>query len=257
MNANIQLVIPMAGKGSRFEKAGYQKPKPLLEIHGRPMFKVVLANLLDDSICSVTFIVPASWGMGDAFRELSKHTGRIVNVVEIDYVTDGPADSVQLAAPYLDPDLPVVTANSDQYINYSMEEFYKMVQDPSNDGVILCMRDSDPKWSYVRTDPNGLVVEVREKVVISELATIGVYGFRTSRLMLKSFSDMRNSDDRTNGEYYLAPSYNYIISDGGVVRAVELGGLSETVFGLGIPLDFELFVESPVSLKAAELAKEI
>jgi dTDP-glucose pyrophosphorylase len=208
--------------------------------------------LIDETIRSVTFIIPEAWGISDSLKSLTDGSGIVVNVVEIDYVTDGPAASVELAMGFLDPDLPVVTANSDQYINASLKEFFQMVQNPENDGVILCMNDTDPKWSYVRIDESGLVVEVREKVVISNLATIGLYGFRSARIMQDAFEAMKSVGDRTNGEYYLAPAYNYIVKDGGSVRVMELGSLSQAVFGLGVPSDFEEFVSSSVSKAATQ-----
>lgn len=255
MKQGIQLVIPMAGRGSRFASAGYTIPKPLLDIHGVPMYQVVFANLIDETICSVTFIIPANWGISENLKSLANSSGFVVNVVEIDYTTDGPAASVELALPYLDMELPVVTANSDQYINASLEEFYEMVQNPGNDGVILCMNDSDPKWSYVRTDKAGLVVEVREKVVISNMATIGLYGFRSAEIMINAFKEMKFAKDMTNDEYYLAPAYNYIVRDGGVVRVLDLGGIDELVYGLGIPSDFEKFVGSSISKAATDIAR--
>jgi dTDP-glucose pyrophosphorylase len=242
----------MAGRGSRFASAGYTKPKPLLDIHGVPMYKVVFANLIDETIRSVTFIIPQAWGLSESLKSLTKDSSVVVNVIEIDYVTEGPAASVELAMRYLVPDLPVVTANSDQYINASLAEFYQMVQEPENDGVILCMNATDPKWSYVRIDASGLVVEVREKVVISNLATIGIYGFRSARIMQDAFEAMKSVGDRTNGEYYLAPAYNYIVKDGGSVRVMELGSLSQAVFGLGVPSDFEEFGSSSVSKAATQ-----
>lgn len=251
MSHEIQLVIPMAGRGSRFASAGYTKPKPLLEIHGVPMYKLVFTNLIDESIRSVTFIIPEVWGVSETLKSLTKNSGIPVNVVEIDYITEGPAASVELALPYLEPELPVVTANSDQYINANLEDFYKMVLDPDNEGVILCMNDTDPKWSYVKTNAIGLVQEVREKVVISNLATIGLYGFKSAKTMMDAFSEMRLEGDTTNGEYYLAPAYNYIVRRGGVVRVMEIGSLSQAVFGLGIPSDFEQFVNSSISKAAA------
>jgi dTDP-glucose pyrophosphorylase len=252
----IQLVIPMAGLGTRFSKAGYTVPKPLLPIHGVPMYKVVMANLMHDSIFSLTIICPKEWGLGDEMRELSGPLGVPVNVVEIDYVTQGPAQTVSLSEPFLDPNLPVVTANSDQYIDADLDDFYNSISSPGISGAILCMEDSDPKWSYVKLSSEGFVSEVREKEVISNLATVGIYGFKSARLMLDSFKQMVYSHDVAFGEFYVAPSYRYVIQLGHAVSAINLGPVGEVMHGLGIPVDYEEFLLKAVSKKAASMAKD-
>jgi dTDP-glucose pyrophosphorylase len=248
----IQLVIPMAGLGSRFSEAGYALPKPLLPIHGVPMYKVVIANLMHESVSSITIICPKKWGLGESIRALSAPLGVPVYVVEIDYVTQGPAQTVMLAEPFLDPNLPVVTANSDQYLEAELDDFYASITEPAISGGILCMEDSDPKWSYVKLSNDGFVSEVREKVVISQLATVGVYGFKTAALMLAGFRQMLDANDTALGEYYVAPSYVYLIRQGHAIAATNLGPVGKIMHGLGVPADYELFLKGP----ASELAKD-
>ena len=113
----IQLVIPMAGLGSRFSQAGYKVPKPLIPIYGIPMYQVVVNNLMHETVASLTIVCPRKWGLsGEIVGALSTH-GVPVNIVEVDELTEGPASTVWLTKPYLAPDLPVVVANSDQYID--------------------------------------------------------------------------------------------------------------------------------------------
>lgn len=246
----IQLVIPMAGLGSRFSQAGYPVPKPLIEIHGIPMYRVVVDNLIHESVASLIILCPKKWGLSNKIFELGSAYGVPVNVVEVEGLTEGPASTVWLAKPYLNPDLPVVVANSDQYIDADLSEFYDGVSGPSSACVILCMEDSDKKWSYVRQSSEGLVEEVREKQVISNLATVGVYGFSSAAVMLGAFQEMFSAKDSTLGEYYVAPAYNYIIKHGHPVSVVNLGPVGTVMHGLGIPVDFELFLKKPVSRQA-------
>jgi NDP-sugar pyrophosphorylase family protein len=173
-----------------------------------------------------------------------------VKIVEVEGLTEGPASTVWLAKPYLNPDLPVVVANSDQYIDADLSEFYARVSGRGSASVILCMEDSDKKWSYVRQSSEGLVEEVREKQVISNLATVGIYGFSSAALMLEAFQAMFSAQDTTLGEYYVAPSYNYIIKQGHPVSVVNLGPVGAVMHGLGIPVDFESFLGKPVSRHA-------
>lgn len=250
----IQLVIPMAGLGTRFSKAGYELPKPLLPIHGVPMYKVVIANLMHKAICSVTIISPKGWGLGDEMRALSEPLGVPVNVVEIDYITQGPAQTVSLAKPFLDPNLPVVTANSDQYIDSGLHDFYSSFASQRVSGAILCMEDSDPKWSYVRLSNEGFVSEVKEKEPISNLATVGVYGFGSAELMLGAFNEMFAAKDYALGEFYVAPSYNYLIRLGHAISVTNLGPVGKVMHGLGIPKDYEVFLKNVVSEAAKNKA---
>jgi NDP-sugar pyrophosphorylase family protein len=180
-----------------------------------------------------------------------------VNIVEVDELTEGPASTVWLTKPYLNPDLPVVVANSDQYIDADLSGFYDRVSDPGYANVILCMEDSDQKWSYVRQSSEGLVEEVREKEVISNLATVGIYGFGSATVMLEAFQEMFSAKDSTLGEYYVAPSYNYIIKRGHPVSVVNLGPVGTVMHGLGIPVDFESFLEKPVSRQAVARIQNI
>lgn len=242
----------MAGLGTRFSKAGYVVPKPLLPIHGVPMYKVVIANLMHESIFSVTIICPKGWGLGDEMRKLSGPLGVPVNVVEIDYVTQGPAQTVSLAEPFLNPLLPVVTANSDQYVDADLNDFYSSISSPGISGAILCMEDSDPKWSYVKLSSEGFVSEVREKEVISNLATVGIYGFMSAGLMLGALNQMVEAQDDAFGEFYVAPSYHYLIKLGRTIGATNLGPVGKVMHGLGVPDDYEAFLKEQVS----ELAKD-
>lgn len=255
-SSSIQLVLPMAGLGSRFAQAGYTVPKPLLDIHGVPMFELVIANLVTPAIGRLILIIPSAWGLADRMQALEAVLEIEVIVVEVSDLTDGPAGSVERAEKYLNPDLPVVTANSDQYLDADLLGFYNAVCDPMSAGVILAMEDTDPKWSYARLDENGQLVEVREKVVISNLATVGVYGFNSASIMFDAFRKMRDDGGSVNGEYYVAPAYNYILGeDSRGVVVTNLGPVGSVMHGLGIPVDYENFLKTKQSIEAARTTK--
>ena len=253
----VQVVIPMAGLGTRFANSGYSVPKPLLPIHGEPMFKVVMANLMDKRVASFTVIAQAEWDLGGEIAILAQSIRQTINLIEIDYITDGPASTVELARPFLRPEWPVVTGNSDQYVASDMEDFYHQLLDGFIDGSILTMEDDDPKWSYAAVSPEGLVSEVREKKVISPYATVGIYGFRTADLMYGAFERMKQQNDSVNNEFYVAPAYNHLIQSGLKISSKNLGPISQVMYGLGIPSDYESFIRKPVSKTAALRAREM
>lgn len=254
---SVQLVIPMAGKGQRFVDAGYELPKPLLDVHGIPMYQVVVANLFTSFTRSITVICPSSWGLSEEITsELNKICPK-VQLIEIDYTTDGPAETVALALPALDPDLPLVVANSDQFVDTNLEKFDKQLVSEDVSGVILTMEDDDPKWSYARLDANGHVTEVVEKEVISHLATVGIYGFKTADTFSHALDQMRKSGSKVNNEWYVGPAYNFVEKTRGPIVANNLGPVSSTMFGMGIPIDYENFLSNEVSLRAARNAQEL
>lgn len=239
----------MAGLGSRFSQEGYLLPKPLLPISGQPMYRVVVKNLMHPSVGSITLIAQRAWQLQSDVSALSVELGVPVGLIEIDYVTQGAADTVQIALERLNLHEPVIVANSDQYIDASLDSFYDKLSDNEFDGVILTMGDSHPKWSYVELDDAGLASHVREKQVISPYATVGIYGFRNAGLMSYAFGRMRDAGDTHNGEFYVAPSYNYLIESGHRIAIDHLGEITEIMHGLGTPTDYELFLQSAAAKK--------
>lgn len=246
MARDIQVVVPMAGLGTRFSDMGYRTPKPLLPINGKPMFELVLFNLLTDRVVSVTIVARKEWQLSDYVEKLQHKMVPQLELVEVDDLTEGPAATVELAKPHLRPDLPVVTGNSDQYVDADLTRFYSLFDKPSVQGTVLTMEDDDPKWSYASIDDHGQVHFVKEKQVISKFATVGIYGFRSAELMFTCFDLMRRANDRVNGELYVAPSFNYITQFGGFVSAYNLGPISTVMHGLGTPEDYTAFLASDV-----------
>jgi len=253
----IQLIIPMAGLGTRFTDAGYTTSKPLLPVHGQAMYRTVLANLLTEDVASVTLVAQKAFDLGQDVEALRSHTSAEVRLIEIDYITSGPAETVELALNHLKLEDPIVTANSDQYVNCSLIAMYQQLYFEDVVGNILVMEDSDPKWSYVKLKENGDVGQVREKQVISNLATVGIYGFESGNALKKAFNLMREAQDTVNGEFYVAPAYNQLIARGSRIVAHNVGPVSTVMHGLGTPEDYEAFLRHPDSFKIARRASTL
>lgn len=235
------MVIPMAGRGSRFPSGKYAEPKPLLDVAGVPMYRKVLDNLVSEEVAEFILISQESFQLSTIAPRLAGELGVPVRIIEIDYYSDGPAASVALAEPFLVPELPLVVANCDQVASGGLERFYAAVCDDNYAGAIVVMEDSDPKWSYVALDDRGYVEKVVEKRVISNFATLGIYGFRRSELYFDGYSQMVSNNDRTNNEFYVAPVYNYLSRDTGPVVAVNVGAVGVAAHGLGVPEDYEAY----------------
>ncbi len=242
MTSKYNLVIPMAGLGSRFSKAGYALPKPLLPVGRYRMFELVVANMSSELLDEISIVAPASFALSDDCKSLSQRLGKPVHLIEIDYTTEGPAVSALLALSALNSDQPLVIANSDQFLDFEPTEWISGAISSGVAGSILCMQDDDPKWSFAKLDRTGAVTEVVEKKVISNLATCGVYFFQSGKLFKSSVESQIEQELRVNGEYYVGPAYNHLIAEGARVGVYDLGPVSQAMFGLGIPEDYEYFV---------------
>lgn len=238
----MNIVVPMAGRGSRFAQAGYQMPKPLIDIHGHPMIEYVVSNIRPDQDHRFIFICQQEHlEKYDLMKRLEQIAPGCI-VVAVDHITDGAACTVLLAEQYIDNDDPLMIANSDQYVDTDINKYIAAMGD--YDGLIMTMPASDPKWSFIRYDEDGFVTLVREKEVISDQATVGIYNYRYGRDFVKYAHQMMEKDIRVNGEFYVAPVYNEMVEAG---KKLVFRDVGEKMYGLGVPEDLERFVASPIS----------
>lgn len=238
----INIVIPMAGRGSRFAEAGYKMPKPLINIHGHPMIEYVTQNVRPN--CEHRFIYICQQehiGKYGLTKELERIAPGCV-VVMIDHITDGAACTVLLAEKYIDNNDALMIANSDQYVDTDINAYISAIE--NNDGLIMTMPANDPKWSFIRYDDKGFVTLVREKEVISNEATVGIYNYKHGSDFVKYAHRMVGKNIRVNNEFYVAPVYNEMIEDGKRVVFCDVG---EKMFGLGVPEDLNKFMENRIS----------
>ena len=238
---SVQVVIPMAGLGSRFAKAGYVKPKPFIDVHGATMIERVMDNLRVDGGRFVLIARREHLEAEPAVVEGLLRRGDLA-FSPIDFVTEGAACTVLTARSYLDPDMPLMIANCDQIVDFDCADFLQDAMARDLDGSILCFRDRDrdPKWSFARTNAEGLVEEVREKVPISDLATVGIYYFRRAGDFIDAAVDMIAANDRSNNEFYVCPVYNYIHQRGGRIGVYEIDAVA--MHGIGTPSDLDSYL---------------
>lgn len=234
----LNIVIPMAGRGSRFVEAGYELPKPLIDINGRPMIEVVTRNVTPK--CEHRFIYICQQEHLEKyalFEKLKKISPNCV-VVTVDHITDGAACTVLLAERYIDNDDSMMIANSDQFVDTDINEYLSAIG--NNDGLIMTMPADDPKWSFIKYDANGYVTMVKEKEVISSEATVGIYNYAKGADFVKYAKQMIQKNIRVNNEFYVAPVYNEMIADGKKIVFKDVG---ERMHGLGTPEDLKKFLK--------------
>lgn len=232
----INIVIPMAGEGSRFVNAGYKTPKPFIDVLGKPMIVRVMENLmLPDS----RFILIVRKEHMKAEIELVEEIKRNYNAIfiPIDSLTEGTACTVLFARKYIDNKDPLLVANSDQIIDVEIASFINDCEKRNLDGSILTFIDKsqDIKWSYAKINDEGLVSRVKEKEAISDIATVGIYYFSKGEYFVGSAIDMIIYNDRVNGEFYTCPVYNYAIADKKRIGVYNI--IFSEMHGLGTPDD--------------------
>ena len=232
----------MAGAGSRFASAGYTNPKPFIDVLGKPMIQWVIENLATELQHRYIFICQKLHQEKFSFEKILQKLSPGSVVLGIDGLTQGAAETVLFATDLIDNKDPLVIANSDQFIEYKMDNFYQRLTARNAEGIILTMSSNDAKWSYIKYDKNLKVTEVREKEVISDEATVGIYGFAKGSDFVRGAQKMIQSDSRVNGEFYVAPVYNELIKEGHNISFENIGTDKEQMNGLGTPEDLLLFL---------------
>jgi dTDP-glucose pyrophosphorylase len=237
----LNIVIPMAGKGSRFKDAGYAFPKPLIDVSGKTMIEVVVNNLRPSCEHRFIFICQREhFEQYDLHNILKNATKNRFEVVLINGMTEGAACTVLTAIAHINNGDEMVIANSDQYIEKSLDSFVETAHQKSADGLIMTFKASHPKWSYARTDRSGKVLEVAEKKVISNDATVGIYYFKKGRDFVKGAESMIHKNIRSNNEFYVCPVYNELIIEGKNIFIDEIS--ADKMHGLGTPEDLNSFL---------------
>ena len=238
----MNVLIPMAGAGSRFEQAGYTFPKPLIDVNGKPMIQRVVENLNIDA--RHIFIVQKSH-----YEKYSlQHTLNLISpnceIVQVEGITQGAACTTLLAKEFINNDEPLILANSDQYVEWESNQFMYSCMADDIDGSILTFRSTHPKWSYAKLNQEGFVVEVAEKKPISDNATVGIYFWKKGSDYVSCAESMINKNIRVNNEFYVCPVYNEALLLGARVKTFNI----DKMWGLGTPEDLDTFLKHDIHL---------
>jgi NDP-sugar pyrophosphorylase family protein len=231
----------MAGLGSRFAVEGYEKPKPFIDVNGQPMIVRVLENLS----------IPNAFYYLIARKEHLKKEHKLVETIENTYpvkfiptakLSEGPACTVLFARQYINNQIPLLIANSDQIIDSDINQFINDSLSRKLDGSILTFIDEgkNPKWSFAKVDENGFVTKVKEKEAISNIATVGIYLFTKGIHFVNGSIDMIIQNDRVNNEFYTCPVYNYLIDVGKRIGIFNI--LQKEMHGIGTPEDLNRYI---------------
>lgn len=232
----MNILIPMAGSGQRFKDAGYKEIKPLINVLGKPMIEAVIENLGFDN--EFIFILNKEYDFEFLVTNLIKKYCPRAIIRYTEKLTEGPACTALLAEKDItDSDLIII--NCDQIIrDFDIDKLKEFAEINGADGVLGAFISSSKKNSYVKLDPNGEVIEVREKIVISNIATNGLHYWKNGRDFVESAKQMIAANERYNNEFYIAPTYNHLIQKGKKI----LPFFYNLHMPIGIPEDLERYV---------------
>lgn len=237
-NKKMNVLIPMAGAGSRFAQAGYTFPKPLIEVNGKPMIQVVVENLNVEA--HFIFLVQKDHYEKYNLKQLLNLIAPGCDIIQVDGVTEGAACTTLLAKELINNDEPLLMANSDQFVEWNSNECLYAFTADSIDGGIVSFKSAHPKWSFAKVGDDGFVSEVAEKNPISDNATVGIYYWKKGSDYVKYAEQMIQKNIRTNNEFYVCPVFNEAINDGKKIRIKDI----DKMWGLGTPEDLNYFLEN-------------
>lgn len=237
-NEKLNVLIPMAGAGSRFEQAGYTFPKPLIEVNGKPMIQVVIENLNLDA--NYIYVVQKNHREKYNLDTLLNLLTPNCQIVETNDLTEGAACTALLAKNYINNDNPLFFANSDQFAEWDSNEFMYKMQETNADGGIVTFESTHPKWSFVKLNNDGIITEVAEKNPISNIATVGYYFWKKGSDFVKYAEQMIQKNIRVNNEFYVCPVFNEAINDKKIIKSFNI----KKMWGLGTPEDLSYFTKN-------------
>jgi dTDP-glucose pyrophosphorylase len=232
----MNILIPMAGAGSRFEKAGYTFPKPLIDVAGQPMIQKVIENLNLQG--RYIFLVQKAHYEKYDLENLLNLIAPNCKIVQIEGLTEGAACTVLKARELINNNEPLIISNADQYIKWNSFETISMFNEPDVDGGILTFKSIHPKHSFAKVDGYGFISEVAEKRPISNDATVGIYYWKKGSDFVKYADQMIERNIRTNNEFYVCPVYNEAINDNKKIKGSEV----DTMWPIGTPEELNTFL---------------
>ena len=206
------ILVPMAGLGSRFIKEGFKVPKQIINIKDKHLIDISL-DCLNYKDCNLIFVLRDEHVYNHHMDELlMKKFGDDISIVVLDQLTDGSVCSCLFAESLIDNDAPLVI--------HTLDIEFRPVFDPhvmetlDADGLILTFKSNSTNYSYAQLDKDGNVTRTEEKKAISPNACVGIYGFKKGSDFCKYAREMIDRDLRTKNEFYISPLYNILIEHG-------------------------------------------
>lgn len=239
----MKILALMAGGSQKYDEAGYTFPKNLVEIDGTPLIERFINELACLNAPDNNFIFAV-----DEEEHQRYHTGSVIRlllpeatVLKVATPTAGAACTALLAIDHINNEEPLLVINGDIAGDLQLPLAIEDFQSRDLDGGIIVFEGVHPRWSYVKCDENGLVVEAAEKRPISKNATIGAYYFAQGKDFVSAAQEMIKKDAQVDGFFYVCPSYNEMILDQKKVGIYEIP--RKSYFSLATPQGAQAYGE--------------
>jgi NDP-sugar pyrophosphorylase family protein len=238
----MNILIPMAGRGSRFSEDGYDVPKPMIPFLGKMMIEwaVDTLGIQGRHIFVIRKEHDEESGLGEFLK--NRYPGSVV--IPLDYVTEGAACTALLAEKYIDNDQELVITNCDQVLEWNAPAFQRFVStDEKLDGAVVTYDSSKKINSFAWLDSvTGRVTAVREKTGTSHYSLNGVHYWKKGRDFVKSAKILVANSQTVNGEYYVSETYNPMIAEGKEIAVYHIPSTSH--HAVGTPLDLSSYLRT-------------
>lgn len=240
----LHIIMPMAGEGSRFLKEGWTTPKPLIVLHGMPLFMRAIGSVFIEGVSmKYSFIVRQEhidrFHIDEQIRAIIPEA----NIFSVTKTTRGAVETCLMAESAIDEEDAVMVMDCD--LEFRSKVFMKgiteILQQPSaeaNGGMLISFESTEPRYSYAEVDDNMVVKRTAEKEVISSHALCGAYFFSSAKGFLKAAHRLMNEPVFTKPEYYVSLLYNYLLADGEKVMLATM----EEYYSYGTPEEFKKYI---------------
>jgi hypothetical protein len=229
----INIVIPMAGLGSRFKIEGFKNIKPLIPLNGK--------TFIEWSVDSVDF---KNIETQFIFIILEEHRNIVYNhlkyikpnciILSVPEVTRGAVETALTAENYINNDTPLIITNSDQIFEWNKEKYIEYLKNTNTNADVIVVNSNTNKFSYILLDEHNYGVKLTEKEVISNNALVGIHYWKHGKFFVESGRELINKNIRTNNEFYISLSYNILIDKNIKVTCYKLSD-NEKYLSIGTP----------------------
>lgn len=234
----------MAGEGSRFAKAGWTTPKPLIELDGQPLFKHAISSVSAEGIkMKYSFIVRQEHIDKYAIDKGIKSFLPEANVFSVLKTTRGAVETCLMAESAIADDDAIIVMDCD--LEFRSKEFIRIIKkilselaESSNGGALVSFESDQPKYSYAELDEDGLVKRTAEKEVISSHALCGAYFFSTGKEFKQIAHKLLDEPEFKKPEYYVSLLYNYMLEKGETVYLAPM----EEYYSYGTPEELQRYL---------------
>lgn len=241
---HLHIIMPMAGEGSRFANAGWTTPKPLIELHGEPLFKHAISSVTADGIqMKYSFIVRQEhidkYGIDKGIKAFLPEA----NIFSVMKTTRGAVETCLMAESTIADDDAVIVMDCDLEFRSArfieiIKEILSLPLEEANGGALVSFESDQPKYSYAEVGKDGLVIRTAEKEVISSHALCGAYFFSTGKRFKEIAHQLLNEPEFKKPEYYVSLLYNYMLAAGEKVQLAQM----EEYYSYGTPEELQRYL---------------